>query len=120
VYLWNAIQRENSLQRISSQEIEELVLWTYPLLMNQYEQSKSLIPKGQLFEVSFEELREKPAEVLPLAYQDLNLGEFHPEDFEAFLHQNAQHQKAEYHQDPKVRAVLIEKWKARFIDRSTP
>ena len=120
VYLWNAIQRENSLQRISSQEIAELVLWTYPLLMNQYEQMKSLIPKGQLFDVSFEELREKPAEVLQLAYQDLNLGEFHPEDFAAFLHQNAQHQKAEYHQDPKVRAVLIENWKAHFIDRSTP
>jgi hypothetical protein len=80
----------------------------------------SLIPKGQLFEVSFEELREKPADVLQLAYQDLNLGEFHPEVFAAFLHQNAQHQKAEYHQDPKVRAILIEKWKAHFIDRTTP
>ena len=114
MYLWEAIQRENSLQHLTKEAVSELILWTYPQVMKNYERGKSFIPKGQLFEVSFEELHENSENVLRSAYQQLSLGEFHPEDFKAFLTQNKAHQKAPYAKDVQLEQQLKSRWKKYY------
>ena len=114
MYLWEAIQRENSLQYLTKEAVSELILWTYPHIMKNYERGKSFIPKGQLFEVSFEELHENSEKVLKSAYQQLSLGEFHPEDFKAFLTQNKAHQKAPYAKDVQLEQQLKSRWAKYF------
>ena len=110
LYLWDAIQRENSLQQLSKEEISELVLWTYPNVMKNYESGKSLIPKGQLFEVSFESLQENTEDVLRNSYEKLSLGHFHPEDFASFLTRNKSHRKADYEKKSEIERQLKSKW----------
>jgi hypothetical protein len=114
MYLWEAIQRENSLQHLTKEAVSELILWTYPQVMKNYEQGKSFIPKGQLFEVSFEDLHENSENVLKSAYHQLSLGEFHLEDFKAFLTQNKAHQKAPYAKDVQLEQQLKSRWKKYY------
>jgi hypothetical protein len=120
MYLWEAIQRENSLQHLTKEEISEFVLWTYPRVMKNYEEEKSFIPEGQLFEIAFEELHQHTEDVLRNAYQQLSLGAFHPEDFAAFLDKNKTHQKASYSKDGDLVQKLKEHWETYYCDRSTP
>ena len=120
MYLWESIQRENSLQHLTKEEISELVLWTYPLVMKNYEEGKSFIPEGKLFEIAFEELHKHTEDILQNAYQYLSLGAFHPEDFAAFLSKNKTHQKASYSKDVDLVKKLKEHWGTYYCDRSIP
>lgn len=116
MYLWEAIQRENSLQHLSKEEISELVLWTYPRVMKKYEEEKSYIPEGQLFEIAFEDLLQHTENVLRNAYEHLSLGEFDPEDFKAFLTQNQSHQKAPYAKDVQLEQILQSRWEKYYLE----
>lgn len=110
MYLWKAIQRENSLQHLTPKEISELVLWTYPLVLENYERGKAFIPKRQLFEVSFDDLHDNTENVLQKAYDQLFFGDFDPSDFATFLSLNKAHRKANYEKDSDIERQLKLRW----------
>lgn len=114
IYLWEVIQTENSLQHLTKEAVSELILRTYSQVIKNYEQGKYFIPKGRLFEVSFEELHENSENVLRSAYQQLSLGEFHPEYFKEFLSQNKAHQKAPYPKDIQLEQQLKSRWRKYY------
>jgi hypothetical protein len=64
------------LQNISQGQINEEIVYLYKQLMTDYFQQKSLIPKGNLVEVRFEDLEKDPMRVLRRVYSELNISGF--------------------------------------------
>ena len=61
------------LQNMPKEEIDDIVLDLYKNLMSDYFAQRDLIPKGNLVEVSFDNLQEDPMKVLNNIYKKLNL-----------------------------------------------
>lgn len=64
------------LQKIDQIEIDENILNIYKDLMNDYFDQKELIPKGNLIEVSYEQLENNTLKILENIYKELNLEDF--------------------------------------------
>lgn len=64
------------LQSISQKAINEEIVYLYKQIMTDYFQQKSLIPKGHLVEVRFEDLEKDPIRVLRQVYSELNISGF--------------------------------------------
>jgi len=76
-----------ALQNWKEQDLEELVLTGYELLIGRYLEERSLIPPGQLVEVHYDQLVQRPLDLLAHIFQTLDLGGFDTSrpDFEAYL-----------------------------------
>ena len=79
-------------QNISLNEIKEDIVHLYKQLMTNYFEQKSLIPKGNLVEVRFDELEYKPMNVLKHVYSELNISGF--ERAEPFIQDYANSMKS--------------------------
>lgn len=64
------------LQNIPKVAIDDMVFDLYKNLMSDYLKQRELISKGNLIEVSFDDLQENPMDVLNYIYRDLNLSGF--------------------------------------------
>lgn len=77
---WNmwkrAILRYYSLQNISAAELEEVVFGHFEYLMEQYEKDKHLIPKRNLVEISYEELKADSFGTIRKIYSRIHLPDF--------------------------------------------
>ncbi len=116
MYLWEAIQRENSLQQLNEEAISNLVKWTFPLLMKNYEEQKSIIPKKHLIELSFEDLHDHTESTIKKVYQELALGDFDAAHFATFLQKNQAHRKAAYPIDSHLLEQLKNDWDPFFLE----
>ena len=75
--MWKtAIMKYYSLQKISDSELDEIIFGHFDYLMEQYAKEKHLIPEGNLVEISYEELKEKPFDTIKNIYLKLNLPDF--------------------------------------------
>lgn len=63
-------------ETISPEQLEAHILQLYICLYNQYEQDKGLIPAGNLVEVRYEDLVQRPMPILEQLYADLSLPNF--------------------------------------------
>ena len=63
-------------QTIEKKEIDAAIITLYKNLMGDYLIQKKLIPVGNLFEISFDQLEEDPTAILQELYQKLNLTGF--------------------------------------------
>jgi len=64
------------MQKISQEELDANNISIYKNIMKDYLEQKNLVPKGNLVELSFDELEENPEEVLKGIYNKLNLPGF--------------------------------------------
>jgi hypothetical protein len=69
------------LQEFSDEEIKERILYCYETTLAKYLEERHLIPKGQLFELSYAELSEAPLEMMAKAYKHLSLPGFEKAKF---------------------------------------
>lgn len=115
-YLWNAIQRENSLQLLGDDEISTHVIWTYRELMNVYEKMKSSIPVGNLSEISFEHLHSNPEETIRSLYKQLSIGTYPEVQLNALFEANKEHRPENYITDEHLQQDLKEAWGIYFKD----
>jgi len=75
--MWrNAILKYYSLQKISDEELDEIIFEHFLYLIGQYEKDKNLIPEGNLIEISYEELKADSFSVIRKIYTELNLPDF--------------------------------------------
>lgn len=75
--MWKqVILKYYSLQRISDTELDEIIFGHYNHLVGQYESVKRLIPKGQLVEISYENLIADPITCMQEIYTKLELPDF--------------------------------------------
>jgi hypothetical protein len=73
---WKVIQKIFALGGTKSVDVNSIILDTYSQIMHRYLLEKYLIPKGQLIEISYEELIQKPLESMRQIYETIDLGDF--------------------------------------------
>ena len=56
---------------VSDEYIREMILKVYPIMMDQYEESKKLIPQKNLIEIKFENFEKSPEDHLKMIYNNL-------------------------------------------------
>ncbi len=85
-------------------ERDEMIFDLYLKTMDQYFAEKDLIPDGQLYEVKFEELEQKPLDFILELYSSLNLPGYENAlpFFKEHLSQSKDYRKNIYMQDKKV------------------
>lgn len=110
LYFWNVLQRENCLQKISSQEIDELIIQSYRKIIQQYFATRQLIPDSQLYEVSFEQLIQDPFSNLKKVYEALQLDTFPEKEIRAFLADYKIPKPGEYEKSDVLRERLKSEW----------
>jgi hypothetical protein len=88
--------------------IRSLIFDVYQMLMEDYLAQKELIPEGNLFELSFEELEQKPVELMERIYKDLLGRDFEPvrKYFDDFAGQNKSYVKNKYEIGEELRAEI--------------
>jgi omega-hydroxy-beta-dihydromenaquinone-9 sulfotransferase len=74
--LWRSGLAYSHLQKADTRALSELILSWYTDLYGLFEEHRSLIPPGSLYELRFEDLESSPRECLEQLYAELGLPEF--------------------------------------------
>ncbi|MFK7898410.1 MAG: sulfotransferase [Myxococcota bacterium] len=114
--LHRRILEVTSLQEIGEDAIEENVIRLHQQVTEAYLQDRAQIPEGQLVEIAYSELVEKPEAVLAQIYWDLGLPG-HAEaaqPFVTYLESQRGYTKNAFQRDPAKSARVRKKWQADF------
>lgn len=97
-----------SLQDLDLERMNRDVVFMYKNMMEKYVSDKELIPEGQLVEVAFSELVNRPMQVIERIYGALDLGGFETAapKFEAYLNEQRAFKKSEYSFSKDEEAML--------------
>jgi omega-hydroxy-beta-dihydromenaquinone-9 sulfotransferase len=114
LFFWNVLQRENCLQKISSQEIDELIIHSYREIVQRYFTTRQLVPASQLYEVQFEELIQDPFNELKRIYEALTLDPFPEKEIRALLADHKPPKTGEYEKSTALRERLKKEWPFAF------
>lgn len=100
------------LQSIDSSELDALIFSLYKDLMQDYLEQRSLIPKGHLAEISFNELETDPLHSIQKIYNDLNLSGFEESQtyFEDYLNKMKSYQKNKHRITNQLMTQIQDKW----------
>jgi len=75
-HLYKRMVSTQFLQFLSLKEIRPMIIGNFKLIMEKYLKEKTLIPKGNLVEVGFDDLENQPLETLEHIYSKLSLPGF--------------------------------------------
>ncbi len=114
--LWNRAIRKFCLQRISNEQVEEIVFREYAHLMEQYERNKKLIPRGNLVEVRYEQLEADPVGILGKIYEGLGFIDFDValDDIKHQLQKESAYKKFGYTYSEETISKIERRW-AKYI-----
>ena len=73
--LWNMILRQSALQRVTAEDIDQLVLDVYEAVMRRYLEDRETVSQAHLIEVRYENLKADPVAVLGEVYSAVDLGQ---------------------------------------------
>lgn len=95
------------LQSIGKDKLDDAIFQLYKDLMQDYLKQKDLIPKGNLIEISFDELEKHPLEIIRKIYEDLSLPGYDPAEtrFKTYVNKMKSYKKNKH----ILTADLIEK-----------
>ena len=116
-HLYKKTIRSQFLQDFSDEEISECIIKCYELLMKQYLELKNNIPKGQLTEISFDELSVNPLSTLERIYLELNIDGFEntKPKFESYIQDQKNYRKNKFIELPDaLKNKLKDKWGFAF------
>ena len=116
-YLYQKAVKTQFLQEFSEKEIEERILYCYEKSMQKYLEDKQLIPKGSMFEISFNELETQPINALEKIYSNLNISDFNKNKthFKAYLNTVKSYKKNQLTEIPlEVKNQINTRWKFAF------
>jgi omega-hydroxy-beta-dihydromenaquinone-9 sulfotransferase len=111
--MWKrAILAYYSVQKISDEDLEELVFGHFEYLNDRYEEEKKLIPEGSLIEISYEELKDDPFNTMKKIYSKLNLPDFESATPDLLLHleKEKDYRNFSYQFSDKTLKRIEEKW----------
>jgi hypothetical protein len=96
------------LQDVPVDFIRALIFDVYKMLMEDYLAQKELIPEGNLYELSFEELEQKPVDYMERIYKDILGRDFEAvrKYFEDFASKNKSYVKNKYEIGEELRAEI--------------
>jgi hypothetical protein len=104
--------RDWQLQDISDKELHENIMVSYKALMDRYEQTKHLIPKGNLVEVRFEDLEQDAMGVMETIYRKLDLPGFEKAEpsIRAYVDSQKRYKKNRYRLSPERVEEIRQRW----------
>ena len=111
--MWKrAILSYYSVQKISEVELHEIILGHFEYLMEQFEKDKKLIPKGNLIEISYEELKADAFGTIRKIYSKLILPDFEltAEDLLAQIESEKEYQNYQYKYCAETFKKIEERW----------
>lgn len=76
LHMYDKVVRTQFFNEISDKEIEDLVIYMSRETLQKYLDDRHLIPEGNLIEVAYKDLSEKPYETVKKIYEQLSLPEF--------------------------------------------
>ncbi len=117
-YLWSVIQKQNSLQKITQERINSLIISTYELLLRNYLHQRDLLPASQRIEVRFSDLRDEPMREVRKIYLALGLGKLPEAEMAAFIGANKNYKASSYTTPPELEKEISVKWDFAFKEWS--
>jgi hypothetical protein len=114
--MYQKILPRQVLQELDWDLVNRWTLDAYPTLMKKYLADRSLIPKGRLVEIRYEDLEARPLAVLEDIYTSLELGDFEitRPGVEEYLATLDTYQKNEFDFPPEIVRDVNEKWGVAF------
>ena len=119
--MWKrAILGYYSVQKISDEELDEIVFDHFIYLTGQYEKEKNLIPEGNLLELSYEELKADSFLCIKNIYSGLNLPGFEEaaEDLRLQIEKEKDYKNFQYHFCDATFRTIEEKWGKYIRERN--
>jgi hypothetical protein len=100
------------LQTIKEDRLNEDIIELYKMLMQDFLEQRSEIPKGQLAEVSFDDLEERPLEMIRGIYDALEMEGFEEASshFQSYIDQMKSYKKNRHEADPELRRRIESEW----------
>lgn len=109
---------EFALQRFEQVDIDEVILTTYPRMMDQLEADRRSLPAGSFVEIGYDALIEDPLDTLSQVYGALDLPDFdtHRGLFQQHLSAVRDYRKNRFEHDPATVALVEAHWQP-FYER---
>ncbi len=106
------------LQTIDQEQINEDIFEVYKMLMKDYLKQRSLIPEGQLVEVSFEKLEKDPMTVTKRIYSSLGIDGFDQAEshFQQYVDQMKSYRKNRHEIAPELEERIQKEWDFAFTE----
>lgn len=100
------------LQKVSDTFISDMILDIYQRIYVDFFDQVKLIPEQNLYELSFQELQDRPLLHLENIYKKFELDDFsrHKNQFISYLEQTKNYKKNSYRIDEEEKGMVIEKW----------
>ncbi|MFA6618110.1 MAG: sulfotransferase [Candidatus Neomarinimicrobiota bacterium] len=76
LHMYDKVVRTQFFHDVSNEEIEDLVMYISRETLRKYLDDRSLIPEGNLIEIAYKDLAEKPFETVQKIYDKLSLPDF--------------------------------------------
>ena len=111
-YTYGKLMDAWKFQDISSEEVQEHVLYGYEMLMKRYFEDRDLIPAENLIEVRYEEFEREQFDTLRHIYQKLDIPEFEQwaPDFKDYIAQASGYRKNRHELTPKQVEAVRTRW----------
>jgi hypothetical protein len=101
------------LEQVGERKLEEVILWTYQNILNQYYEDKHLIPEGNLAEIRFEEFEQNPLVELEKIYGKLGLSDFDraKRHFSKYANKQRKYKKNKHNISERELKAIQKEWK---------
>jgi hypothetical protein len=97
---------------ITNEELEENIFSIYESMMEQYEQTKKFIPRSNLIEVKFEDLENRPLEIIKNIYDKLGIKGFEKSqaDITSYINSQKNYEKNNYRCNKELTDKIFLRW----------
>lgn len=109
---WQRLLESLSLQPFDHVDIDELVLSTYPRLMQRLVDETADLPTDRFIELTYDELSTDATAAIERIYDQLGIGGFDADRprFEAYLHTVKNYSKQRYSTHVTTKRRIVERW----------
>jgi hypothetical protein len=100
------------LHSIEENEIEHIIIEVYKKMIRKYLDTRHLIPEGNLYELSFEELEKQALKTIEDIYRKLDIPDFHQasETFEEYIENSKTYKKNKYKIKKDTLDKVLKEW----------
>jgi omega-hydroxy-beta-dihydromenaquinone-9 sulfotransferase len=109
---WRILNQFYSLQSISEEDVNRIILKSFNRTMNGYHQLKVKIPGNNLFEITYEALANDPYHRFKVIYEQLDVGDFNQIDHQVqnFVKSTRSYPSITYEHSKEEQKMIKENW----------
>lgn len=119
VNLWRKLSKVHGLQFPKGKSnLEEMVLHNFEEMYDSFFEALPSVKKGNLCEISYDELVANPVSTLERVYKELNLGDFEKKRaaFQKFADSQKSYKKNKFEISDEMKETIAKRWK-KYFDR---